>query len=86
MRVWGTTVHRRVLEMAGPPMVTELGEAYVRQIVDGSPGQRKRYLDQVRILPAPRAKLRLDQAAGASSSRVTAPDEGRGRRGQRWSG
>lgn len=27
-----------------------LGEAYVRQIVDCSPGLRKRYLDQLRIL------------------------------------
>jgi hypothetical protein len=36
--------------MTGPPMVTELGESYVRQIVDCSPGQRKRYLDQLRIL------------------------------------
>ena len=29
----------------------EAGEEYVRQIVDLSPGQRKRYLDQLRILP-----------------------------------
>ena len=27
-----------------------LGEAYVRQIVDCSPGRRKRHLDQLRIL------------------------------------
>jgi integrase len=31
-------------------MFADLGEAYVRQIVDCSPGQRKRYLDQLRIL------------------------------------
>ena len=36
--------------MVAPPTVAELGEAYVRQIVDCSPGQRKRYLDQLRIL------------------------------------
>jgi integrase len=36
--------------MVAPPTVVELGEAYVRQIVDCSPGQRKRYLDQLRIL------------------------------------
>jgi hypothetical protein len=36
--------------MTAPPMVTELGAAYVRQIVDCSPGQRKRYLEQLRIL------------------------------------
>jgi hypothetical protein len=38
--------------MNPPPTVSELGAAYVRQIVDCSPGQRKRYLDQLRILKA----------------------------------
>jgi integrase len=36
--------------MVPPPMFADLGETYVRQIVDCSPGQRKRYLDQLRIL------------------------------------
>ena len=36
--------------MQPPPTVGEIGEEYVRQIVDLSPCQRKRYLDQVRIL------------------------------------
>jgi integrase len=38
--------------MQPPPTVGKMGEEYVRQIVDLSPGQRKRYLDQVRILAA----------------------------------
>ena len=37
-----------------------LGEAYVRQIVDCSPGRRKRYLDQLRIL----ADVSLDGPGG----------------------
>lgn len=36
--------------MQPPPSVGVIGEEYVRQIVDLSPGQRKRYLDQIRIL------------------------------------
>src|SRR5688572_5393681 len=36
--------------MQPPPTVAAVGEEYIRQIVDLSPGQRKRYLDQVRIL------------------------------------
>jgi integrase len=36
--------------MQPPPTVAAVGEEYVRQIVGLSPGQRKRYLDQVRIL------------------------------------
>lgn len=36
--------------MRPPPTVADVGEQYVRQIVDLSPGQRKRYLAQVRIL------------------------------------
>ncbi len=33
-----------------PPSFAEVGEEYVRQIVDLAPGQRKRYLAQVRLL------------------------------------
>ena len=33
-----------------PPTFVELGEEYVRQIVDLSPGQRKRYLGQLKVL------------------------------------
>lgn len=36
--------------MLRPPSVTEIGSEYVRQIVECSPGQRKRYQDQLRIL------------------------------------
>ncbi len=36
--------------MLPPPDFAAIAEGYVRQIVDISPGQRKRYLDQVRIL------------------------------------
>ena len=36
--------------MQPPPTVSAVGEEYIRQIVDLAPGQRKRYLDQVRIL------------------------------------
>jgi integrase len=36
--------------MQPPPTVAAVGGEYIRQIVDLSPGQRKRYLDQVRIL------------------------------------
>jgi integrase len=45
-------VRRRATDdpMKPPPTVAEAGEAYVRQIVDLSPGQRKRYLGQVRTI------------------------------------
>nr|MCW2727339.1 hypothetical protein [Aeromicrobium sp.] len=33
-----------------PPSFAAVGEEYVRQIVDLSPGQRKRYLSQIRVL------------------------------------
>ena len=36
--------------MKPPPTVAEIGAEYVRQVVDLSPGQRKRYLAQVRTL------------------------------------
>jgi hypothetical protein len=36
--------------MVAPPIVGQIGEEYVRQIADYPPGQRKRYLDQLRIL------------------------------------
>ena len=36
--------------MRPPPMLAEIGVEYVRQVVDLSPGQRKRYLAQVRTL------------------------------------
>jgi len=42
-----------------PPRFHEIGEEYVRQIVDLSPGQRKRYLGQIRVLAATRAKGEL---------------------------
>ena len=42
--------HDNADPMVAPPTVAVIGEEYVRQIVDCSPGQRKRYLDQLRIL------------------------------------
>lgn len=36
--------------MTPPPSVAAIGEEYVRQIVELSPGQRKRYLGQLRVL------------------------------------
>ena len=39
-----------------PPRFDEIGEEYVRQIVDLSPGQRKRYLGQLRVLASTRVR------------------------------
>ncbi|WP_162794504.1 hypothetical protein [Nocardioides houyundeii] len=36
--------------LTGPPRFVDLGEQYVRLIVDISPGQRKRYLGHLRVL------------------------------------
>ena len=36
--------------MTPPPSFDEIGEEYVRQIVDLSPGQRKRYLGQLQVV------------------------------------
>ena len=36
--------------MTPPPSFDKIGEQYVRQIVDLSPGQRKRYLGQLQVL------------------------------------
>ena len=36
--------------MTPPPSFDKIGEEYVRQIVDLSPGQRKRYLGQLQVL------------------------------------
>ena len=41
-----------------PPRFDEIGEEYVRQIVDLSPGQRKRYLGQLQVLGACRCEAR----------------------------
>src|SRR5215207_10287498 len=50
-RAWAFVRPRQDADpMQPPPTVAAVGEEYVRQIVDLSPGQRKRYLDQVRIL------------------------------------
>lgn len=45
--------------MRRPPRFDEIGEEYVRQIVDLSPGQRKRYLGQLRVLAATHVKGEL---------------------------
>ena len=46
--------------MRPPPTLAEIGVEYVRQVVDLSPGQRKRYLAQVRTL----ATIEVPGAAG----------------------
>ena len=45
--------------MRPPPRFDEIGEDYVRQIVDLSPGQRRRYMGQLRVLASTRAKGEL---------------------------
>lgn len=42
--------------LAAPPGFDVIGEKYVRQIVDLSPGQRKRYLGQLRVLAETRVR------------------------------
>ncbi|HET7356415.1 MAG TPA: hypothetical protein VFJ09_07030, partial [Nocardioidaceae bacterium] len=42
-----------------PPRFDEIGEEYVRQIVDLSPGQRKRYLGHLKVLAATRVRGQL---------------------------
>jgi len=39
--------------MTPPPSFDKIGEEYVRQIVDLSPGQRKRYLGQLQVADQP---------------------------------
>jgi hypothetical protein len=46
-------VRARVEERySAPPAFATVGEEYVRQIVDLSPGQRRRYLSQIRVIGA----------------------------------
>ena len=42
--------------LTAPPRFDVIGEKYVRQIVDLSPGQRKRYLGQLRVLASTRVR------------------------------
>jgi len=42
--------------LKAPPRFDEIGEEYVRQIVDLSPGQRKRYLGQLKVLAGTRVR------------------------------
>jgi hypothetical protein len=42
--------------LTAPPRFVELGEEYVRQIVDLSPGQRKRYLGHLKVLGETRVR------------------------------
>ncbi len=42
--------------LTAPPRFDEIGEEYVRQIVDLSPGQRKRYLGQIHVLAGTRVR------------------------------
>jgi hypothetical protein len=44
--------------MSPPPRFDEIGEEYFRQIVDITPGQRKRYLSQIRTTAA---RVHLDR-------------------------
>jgi hypothetical protein len=62
--------------MQPPQTVSAVGEEYVRQIVDLSPGQRKRHLDQVRILatvevPSPRGAYRRSTSPSPASTKPT---------------
>ena len=49
--------------MTPPPSFDQIGEEHVRQIVDLSPGQRKRYLGQLQVLA--HAGARVDGVRGA---------------------
>jgi hypothetical protein len=42
--------------LKAPPRLVDIGEEYVRQIVDVSPGQRKRYLGHLRVLAETRVR------------------------------
>ncbi len=42
--------------LRAPPRFDEIGEEYVRQIVDLSPGQRKRYPGQLKVLAGTRVR------------------------------
>jgi hypothetical protein len=42
--------------LTAPPRFHEIGEEYVRQIVDLSPGQRKRYLGHLKVLASTRVR------------------------------
>jgi hypothetical protein len=66
--------------MQPPPTVAEIGEEYVRQIVDLSPSQRKRYLDQVRILAGVECP-RLGACTGRSTGPSAASTRPTSRRG-----
>ncbi|MDQ6933811.1 MAG: hypothetical protein M3130_00665 [Actinomycetota bacterium] len=44
--------------LTAPPRFVDLGEEYVRQIVDLSPGQRKRYLGHLKVLGETRVRER----------------------------
>ena len=46
--------------MTPPPSFDKIGEEYVRQIVDLSPGQRKRYLGQLQVLARTPVRGSLD--------------------------
>ncbi|MDQ3306802.1 MAG: site-specific integrase [Actinomycetota bacterium] len=45
--------------LTAPPRFVDLGEEYVRQIVDLSPGQRKRYLGHLKVLGETRVRASL---------------------------
>jgi len=45
--------------MTAPPRFVDIGEEYVRQIVDLSPGQRKRYLGHLSVLSRTKVKGEL---------------------------
>jgi hypothetical protein len=42
--------------LTAPPWFVDLAEGYVRQIVDLSPGQRKRYLGHLKVLESTRVR------------------------------
>jgi hypothetical protein len=58
--------------MTPPPSFDEIGEEYVRQIVDLSPGQRKRYLGQPQVVRARRCEARWCSRVRSPQSRQLA--------------
>jgi hypothetical protein len=64
--------------MMPPPSFDKIGDEYVRQIVDLSPGQRKRYLGQLQVLAGtPVRGSLISRAAAVDRPRWTpkaAPD------------
>ncbi|HEX5963795.1 MAG TPA: hypothetical protein VFY42_08715 [Gemmatimonadales bacterium] len=55
--------------MTPPPGFDKIGEEYVRQIVDLSPGQRKRYLGQLQVLARTPVRSGVGRGVGVVAGR-----------------